>query len=80
MLPVLVQGQEEISLKGAAGAGEGRAGCVGSLSMNCNLIWPEFGMHPPVSAGQSLRECVMALPPFPLSITNITQFAELQIR
>lgn len=77
MLPVLIKGRVEISLKGAAGTGEGRAGCFGPLSMAYNLIWPGFGMHPLVSAGQSLGECVRA-PSLPLSITDMTQFAELQ--
>lgn len=57
VLPVLIEGQVEISLKGAVGTGEGRVGCFGPLSMTYNLIWCEFGMHPLVGAGHILREC-----------------------
>lgn len=66
VLPALIEVQVEISLKGAVGTGEGRAGCFGPLSMAYNLIWPEFGMHPLVRAGHSLRECVRASPASPL--------------
>lgn len=76
VLPVLIGDQVEISLKGAVGTGEGRAGCFGPLSMTYNLICPEFGMHP--LAGHSLVECVRASL-HPLSITNSKQFAEQQI-
>lgn len=74
VLPVLIEGQVEISLKGAVGRGEGRAGCFGPLSMTCNLIWFEFGMHPLV--GQSLGECDQAFL-LPLSVINSKQYVEL---
>lgn len=57
----------------------GGTGWLGPLSMTYNLIWPEFGMHPLVSAGQSLWECFRASL-LPLSFTNSKQFAELQTR
>lgn len=43
--------------------------------MTYNLIWPEFGMHPLVRAGHSLREHAKAFL-LPLSITNSKQFAD----
>lgn len=51
---------------------------LGPLSMTYNLIWLEFGMHPLVSAGQSLGERARASL-LPLSFTNSKQFEELQI-
>lgn len=72
MLPVLIEGQVEISLKGAARRGEGRAGCFGLLSVAYNLIWFEFGMHPRV--GHSLRKCV----PTPSQIVNNLQSCRKQ--
>ncbi|KAG7493290.1 hypothetical protein JOB18_005622 [Solea senegalensis] len=44
VLPVLGEGQEVISLKGATGRGEGRAESVGPLSMTYNLILAECGV------------------------------------
>lgn len=63
VLPVLIERQTEISLKGAAGTGEGggvRAGCFGLFSAVYNLIWSDFGMLP--RAGSSWRERVGASP------------------
>lgn len=77
VLPVLIEVQVEISLKGAVGTGEGRARGFGPLSMTYNLIWPEFGMHPLVRAGKSLRECFRACL-LPLSFRNKKQFADPQ--
>lgn len=75
VLPVLIEGQVEISLRGAVRKGEGRARCFGLLSVVYNLIWFEFGMHPRV--GHSLSKCVG---PSLLShsITNNKWLAELQ--
>ena len=74
MLPVLIEGCVEISLKGAVGTGEG---CFGPLSMTYNLIWPGFGMHPLVRAGHSLRECIPAFL-LPFSVRNSKPFEELK--
>lgn len=79
VLPVLIQGQMQISQKGAVGTGkEGggvgggggravRAGCFGLLSAAYNLIWSDCGMLP--RAGSSLGSECRSLPT-PLSAIN----------
>lgn len=72
VLPVLIQGQVEISLSGAVGTGgSGQLGVSVNAGLLINLIWFEVGMHPQI--GPSLRASVPSI-----FIKNNAQCAELQ--